>query len=146
MRLLGMPGTRERLLGMVYENRLLAALSRGAARSLEIERIQTPGFNVALEEAADELTDITYVELPKVGTEVFAESACGEIESVKATSELLSPLDGKVVEVNTDLEDRPELMNEDAFEQGWLMKIEMSSRAGLEGLMSAAAYEKHIAA
>jgi glycine cleavage system H protein len=105
-------------------------------------RVATMGIT---QYAADELTDITYVELPSPGTEVHAESACGEIESVKATSEFFSAVDGKVVEVNTELEDHPELVNEDAFGKGWMIKIEISNPSGLESLMDAAAYKKHIA-
>lgn len=96
--------------------------------------------------AADELTDITYIELPAVGTVVNADSACGEIESVKATSEFFSAVDGTVAAVNEQLADHPELINEDAFGKGWMIKVEMASAAALEGLMDAAAYERHIAA
>jgi glycine cleavage system H protein len=96
--------------------------------------------------AADELTDITYVELPQPGTEVHAEAACGEIESVKATSEFISAVDGKVVEINETLADHPEHINEDAFGSGWLIKIEAAGLGPLEALMDAAGYEKHIAA
>ncbi len=96
--------------------------------------------------AADELTDITYIELPAVGTAVNADSACGEIESVKATSEFFSAVDGTVAAVNDQLADHPELINEDAFGKGWMIKVEMASAAALEGLMDAAAYERHIAA
>jgi glycine cleavage system H protein len=96
--------------------------------------------------AADELTDITFVELPQVGDEVSTGSACGEIESVKATSEFISAVAGKVVAVNTELADQPELINEDAFGKGWMIKVEASDLGALESLMDAAAYEKHIAA
>ncbi len=94
--------------------------------------------------AADELTDITYVELPEVGATVTAGEPLGEVESVKATSELLSALSGTVIEVNTDLADQPELINEDSFGKGWMIKIKADSLDGLESLLDAAAYKKSI--
>ncbi len=90
--------------------------------------------------AADELTDITYVELPEIGTSVTAGGPIGEVESVKATSELFSAIDGEIVEVNTALADHPELLNDDAFEDGWLVKIKPASLAQLNSLMTAAQY------
>jgi glycine cleavage system H protein len=92
--------------------------------------------------AADELTDITYVELPKVGAAVKAGAAIGEIESVKATSEVFSAVGGKVAAVNTALADKPELINEDAFGGGWIVKIEAADLGPLDKLMDAAAYTK----
>lgn len=94
--------------------------------------------------AADELTDITYVELPKRGAGVEAGKACGEIESVKATSELFCAVSGEVVEANAALTDTPELVNEDAFEKGWMLKIRAADLAPLQKLMDAAAYKAHI--
>ncbi|MFQ5461302.1 MAG: glycine cleavage system protein GcvH [Phycisphaerae bacterium] len=94
--------------------------------------------------AADELTDITYVELPAIGTLVDSGGSIGEVESVKATSELFTAVGGEIVEVNTDLEDRPELINDDPFETGWIVKIKATSLAGLEELMDAGAYESAI--
>ncbi|MFQ5807517.1 MAG: glycine cleavage system protein GcvH [Phycisphaerae bacterium] len=95
--------------------------------------------------AADELTDITYVELPEVGTEVTAGSRFGEIESVKATSDLYCAVSGKVIAINERLADEPELVNNDPFGEGWMIKIECSDLGPLEKLMDAAAYEKMIA-
>jgi glycine cleavage system H protein len=94
--------------------------------------------------AADELTDITYVELPEVGTKVTAGSCVGEVESVKATSELLSALSGEIVEVNTELADHPELINDDAFGQGWLLKIQTESTEPIASLMTAGEYEAFV--
>ena len=90
--------------------------------------------------AADELTDITYVELPDVGTELEAGGMAGEIESVKATSELMCLVAGKVVAVNESLADKPELVNEDAFGAGWMLKVEVSDLSPLDALMDAKAY------
>ncbi len=94
--------------------------------------------------AADELTDITYVELPEVGKEIKAGGVAGEIESVKATSELICAVAGKVAAVNNTLADQPELLNEDAFGAGWIIKIEAVDLSPLDELMDVAAYEKHL--
>ena len=95
--------------------------------------------------AADELTDITYVELPEPGTQVEAGRPCGELESVKATSDLMCSVGGEVLERNEELADEPEKINEDAFDAGWMLKIRVTDLSPLEKLMDAAAYEKHIA-
>lgn len=94
--------------------------------------------------AAAELTDITYVELPAVGSEVKAGSTLGEIESVKATSDLMSAISGKVSAVNEELAEHPELVNDDAHERGWMVKLEDADLGPLDGLMDAAAYTEHI--
>jgi len=96
--------------------------------------------------AADELTDITYIELPREGTRIEAGKPCGELESVKATSELFSAVSGEVVARNAELADHPELVNEDAFGAGWMLKIRVQDRSPLESLMDAAAYQAHTAA
>jgi glycine cleavage system H protein len=95
--------------------------------------------------AADELTDITYVELPEVGTAVEAGSSFGEIESVKATSDLNTAVSGKVIEVNARLADEPELVNSDPFEEAWMVKIECDDLGPLDKLMDGPAYDKMIA-
>jgi glycine cleavage system H protein len=89
--------------------------------------------------AQAEMGDITYVDLPEVGDEVSSGEDFGALESVKASSELYSPVSGTVVAVNDGLEDAPELVNEDAF-ANWIIKVEMSDKAELESLMDAAAY------
>lgn len=95
--------------------------------------------------AADELTDITYVDLPEVGSETTAGEDFGEIESVKATSGLFCAVSGKVTAINERLADEPELVNNDPFGEGWMIKIECSDLSPLEKLLDAAAYEKMIA-
>ena len=97
------------------------------------------------EYAADELGDVVFVELPDVGAEVMAMGEFGEIESVKAVSELYSPVNGTVVERNEQLEDTPELVNESAYDDGWMIRIELSDPSQLDGLMSAAGYEEFLA-
>ena len=89
--------------------------------------------------AQSEMGDITYVDLPSEGDEVEAGEEFGALESVKASSELYSPVSGNVVAVNSALEDAPELVNEDAF-ANWIIKVEMSDKDELDSLMDAAAY------
>ncbi len=96
--------------------------------------------------AAEELTDITYVDLPAVGAKVEAGKEVCEIESVKATSELMSGVSGEIVAVNEKLADAPELVNDDAFGYGWMVKIRANDLSPLEKAMDAGAYEKHISA
>ena len=83
--------------------------------------------------------NIVYVDMPEVDDEVEAGEDFGAVESVKAASDLISPVSGTVVEVNEALEDTPELVNQDAFEN-WIIKVELSDAAELEGLMNAEAY------
>lgn len=90
--------------------------------------------------AADELTDITYVDLPAVGTKLAVGDVVGEVESVKATSEIFSAVAGAVIAVNTALTDHPELVNDDAFDEGWMVKIKVESADALQALMPAKEY------
>jgi glycine cleavage system H protein len=90
--------------------------------------------------AQEQLGDVVFVELPAVGKQVAAGAAAGNIESVKAVSELFSPVAGEVVAVNTELEAQPELLNKDPFAGGWLMRVKVGAGAGA-GLMDAATYE-----
>lgn len=87
------------------------------------------------------LGNVVYVDMPEVDDEVEANDDFGAVESVKAASDLISPVSGTVVEVNEALEDKPELLNEDAFEN-WIMKVQMSDKSELDALMDAAAYEE----
>lgn len=92
--------------------------------------------------AADELTDITFVQLPKVGATVSAGKAFGEIESVKATAELVSGIDGTVVAINESLSTQPGQVNQDPFSAGWMIKVQAANPAAVESLLSAETYEK----
>lgn len=87
------------------------------------------------------LGNVVYVDMPEVDDEVEADEDFGAVESVKAASDLISPVSGTVVEVNEALEDKPELLNEDAFEN-WIMKVQLSDKSELDALMDAAAYEE----
>ena len=91
--------------------------------------------------AQNALGNVVYVDMPEVDDEVEAGEDFGAVESVKAASDLISPVSGTVVEVNEALEDEPELVNKDAFEN-WIIKVELSDKAELDNLMDAAAYEK----
>ena len=93
--------------------------------------------------AQAEMGDITYVDMPDVDDEVTAGEEFGALESVKAASDLFAPVSGKVVAVNEALDDTPELVNEDAFEN-WIIKVEMSDPSELDDLMDAEAYKAHI--
>ncbi len=90
--------------------------------------------------AQHEMGDVTYVDLPCAGDEISKGEDFGALESVKASSELYSPVSGTIIEVNNTLEDAPELINEDAF-ANWIIKVEMSDESELDGMMDAAAYE-----
>jgi glycine cleavage system H protein len=91
--------------------------------------------------AQEQLGDIVYVDLPEVDTEVDADSELSEIESTKATSPVVSPITGTVVEINEDLADSPEIINEDPYGNGWLVVVEMSDPTEVGDLMSKAEYE-----
>lgn len=90
--------------------------------------------------AQSEMGDITYVELPEVDDEIAANDEFACLESVKTSSEVLAPVSGRIVAVNSELEDKPELINEDAYE-AWIVKVEMSDTAELDNLLNASAYE-----
>jgi glycine cleavage system H protein len=96
--------------------------------------------------AQHSLHEITFVELPEVGSSVEADSECGLVESMKASSDLFSPLSGEIVEVNSNLEDAPELVNEEPYGKGWMFKIKPSNLDGeMSALMDAKAYGELIA-
>ena len=92
--------------------------------------------------AQAELGDITYLDLPKTGHVLELNAQFGEVESVKAVSELFAPVSGEVIEANTGISDTTEIVNEDPFGRGWLIKVRMSNTAELSALMDPADYEK----
>lgn len=94
--------------------------------------------------AQHQLGDIVYIDLPEVDTEVDADSELCEIESTKATSPVVSPLSGTVLEVNDDLADSPEIINEDPYGNGWVIVIAMSDPSEVNDLMSRDEYEKFL--
>ena len=99
------------------------------------------GFIGITDYAQNALGNVVYVDMPDVDDEVEAGEEFGAVESVKAASDLYSPVSGTVVEVNEALEDQPELINQDAFEN-WIIKVELSDKAELDALMDAKAYEE----
>jgi glycine cleavage system H protein len=92
--------------------------------------------------AADELGDIVFVELPEVGSALTQFASFGVVESVKAVSDLFAPVSGKVTATNDRLRDEPELLNRDAFGDGWVAKLELTDTGELESLLDADAYAK----
>lgn len=94
--------------------------------------------------AQSELGDIVFVELPEVGDEVTADEPFGSVESVKTVSELYSPVTGKVVAINEDLNDSPEFVNESPYEKAWMIVVELSDAAELDNLMTAEQYEEMV--
>ena len=101
------------------------------------------GFIGITDYAQHELGNVVYVDMPEVDDEVAAGEEFGAVESVKAASDLMSPVSGTVVEVNEALEDEPGLINKDAFEN-WIIKVELSDKSELDALMDAAAYKAMI--
>jgi glycine cleavage system H protein len=95
--------------------------------------------------AQAELTDIVFVDLPKVGTKVTAGGAAAVVESVKAASDIYSPVSGEVIETNPALADNPALVNTDPYGEGWLFKLSGVEDAGASALLDAEAYRKHLA-
>lgn len=106
------------------------------------QKIATVGISAF---AVEQLTDLVYMELPDVGSEVSAGGEFGEVESVKAVSPLYSPVDGEVAEVNSSLPDSLETLNNDPYGAGWIVKIRITDETGLSKLMDHAAYQKQCA-
>jgi glycine cleavage system H protein len=94
--------------------------------------------------AQEQLGDIVYVELPQPGDTLSQLEAFGIIESVKAASDLFAPIGGEVVAVNEELVDRPELVNEDAYGEGWMLQVHPEDESEMEALMTAEEYEAHL--
>ena len=94
--------------------------------------------------AQDSLGDVVFVELPDVGSDVVQFEKMGEIESVKAVSDLFCPVSGKVVERNESLIDHPELVNDSPYDRGWMLKIELNYTSGMDSLLNAGGYESFL--
>ena len=94
--------------------------------------------------AQEELSDVVFVELPDLERVVEEKEACAVVESVKAASDIYSPVSGTVVEINSALEEEPSAINEDPYGSGWLFKIRVSDMEIVEGLLSADDYEEHL--
>ena len=96
------------------------------------------------EYAQDALGDIVYIDLPEADEDVEANSEVSEIESTKATSAVISPVSGKIVKVNEDLSESPEVINEDPYGKGWIAVVELDNPSEVDDLMDATEYEKYI--
>jgi len=102
-------------------------------------------INMGITDHAQELlTDVVYVELPAVGRKVKQMQPIAVVESVKSVSDIFAPVSGEVIEVNKALEATPEMINKDAFGEGWIAKIKMDAPSELDSLMTAEGYEEHI--
>jgi glycine cleavage system H protein len=111
----------------------------------EWARMEKDGVRVGLSDFAQgELSDIVFVELPKVGQEVTQGKEMGVVESVKSASDLYSPISGQIVETNDKLSKNPEMVNKSPYTDGWMVLVKPKSADELKGLMDAGAYEKHI--
>jgi glycine cleavage system H protein len=95
--------------------------------------------------AQNELGDVVFVELPKVGAQIVAGKSFGTVESVKAVSEIYAPAAGEVVEANADLHDKPEKINSDPHGAAWLIKVKLANPSEIANLMDAKAYEAYVA-
>ncbi|HLW98229.1 MAG TPA: glycine cleavage system protein GcvH [Candidatus Acidoferrales bacterium] len=96
--------------------------------------------------AQQELGDVVFVEMPKIGAKITAGSSFGTVESVKAVSDIYSPVSGEVTEINSNLGDAPETINKDPHGAAWLIKVKLSNPAEVSGLMDAAAYQAFLGA
>lgn len=94
--------------------------------------------------AQDALGDIVYIDLPEVDMDVKTNSEIGEIESTKATSSIISPVSGRVIEVNEDLSESPEIINEDPYGKGWIAVLEIDDTSELDDLMDVSEYTKYV--
>ena len=92
--------------------------------------------------AVEALTDLVYMDLPAAGAAATAGEAFGEVESVKATSEMYSPVDGEIIDVNTSLPDNLEILNSDPYGEGWIIKVKLSNEDAVSKLQDFAAYQK----
>jgi glycine cleavage system H protein len=115
-------------------------------RSDEWVRVEGDQATIGITDyAQDQLGDIVYIELPwNASQSVSHEAKFGDIESVKATSELLSPISGEVVKVNEALKDKPELINDSPYDEGWMLVIKITKPEELDSLMSAEEYQKYL--
>jgi glycine cleavage system H protein len=107
-----------------------------------IAELSSTKFRIGITDYAQSaLGDIVYIQLPKIGSEVKANSVCGEVESTKSVSEIYAPISGKVVAVNNNLDSKPEIINSDPYGEGWIVEIEISSIKLEETLLSALDYQ-----
>ncbi|MDR6936834.1 glycine cleavage system protein GcvH [Luteibacter sp. 3190] len=116
------------------------------AKSHEWVRVEQDGtVTVGISDHAQEaLGDLVYVELPEVGAEVEAGKGAAVVESVKAASDIYAPVSGEVIAVNSDLSDKPETINEDAWDAGWIFKLKIKDKSELDNLLTADEYADQV--
>ncbi|MEE2639108.1 MAG: glycine cleavage system protein GcvH [Planctomycetota bacterium] len=114
-----------------------------AVNEVDGQKIATIGISA---HAVEQLTDLVFMELPEIGAKLESEKEFGEVESVKAVSPLYSPIDGEVAEVNTELPASLEILNEDPYGAGWIMKARITDESCLEKLMDFSTYQKQCGA
>jgi glycine cleavage system H protein len=126
------------------ESKLLFAPSHEWADITEVDgqKVATVGISAF---AIEQLNDLVYMDLPKVGRLVTAGEEFGEVESVKAVSPLYSPVSGEVIEVHSELPDSLEKLNDDPYDFGWIIKVKISDERGIDALMDHTAYQKQCA-
>jgi glycine cleavage system H protein len=124
-----------------YPNDLRYTKEHEWARASDGGRIVTVGIT---QFAVESLGDITQVDLPSEGEEITKDEVFGTVESVKAVSDLFAPVSGKVVKVNTPLADSPQDVNEDCYDEGWMIQLELKNPSELETLMSAEQYADYL--
>lgn len=122
-------------------------IKKGLRYAKTHEWVKVEGENVRVgitSYAQEKMTDIVYVELPEVGKEVKKGDELGVLESVKSVSEFYTPVTGKIVDVNKNLENSPDLINSSPYDDGWLVVLEMKDKTEINELLSAEKYEKQI--
>jgi len=111
-----------------------------------VEKVSETRVRIGITDFAQhQLGDLVFVEMPAVGSDVVADQSMGSVESVKAVSDIFSPVSGKVVEVNVNLEDTPETINSDPYGEGWMVIVELSNPQELEQLLTAEQYRAFVA-
>lgn len=111
----------------------------------EWAKIEGDIVTIGITDHAQELLgELTYVELPEVGVEVGVNDEIGVVESSKSASDVYAPVVGKIIEVNGALEDQPEIINDDCYEEGWICKMETTDKSTIDDLMTAEQYEEYI--
>jgi glycine cleavage system H protein len=139
-------------MGIIYEGRNLFMASLKHPENLKYSKtdewVRVEGDQATIgitDYAQDQLGDIVYIELPwDQDGSVSHETKFGDIESVKATSELISPVSGEIVKTNDELKDKPELINDSPYEDGWMLVVKMTNPSEADGLMSAEEYKTYL--
>ena len=125
----------------------MANIPENLRYSKDHEWVSVDGDNATIgitDYAQQQLGDVVYVELPKAGETFNEHEAFGSVESVKAVSEIFTPISGEVTEVNDGLNDTPEVVNSDPYDGGWMVKLKMSNAGEIDALLSAAEYEEYL--